>query len=137
MLIFVAPILGTIAAGQKAFACGYWHIARVTKDCVSQSPGEREREIQTRAEHFSADWISRLEPEPKPLLLQTFSTAARQSGAPLAATAQRSRPSTTLAFGRRASVSAASLAVSTAPLAVSVAASAAPLAACTLQGRSR
>src|SRR5882757_4490774 len=68
-------------------------MARVTKMVVGHSLllGVRPSR-KTFAGHFCSDWVSRLLPVWKPLPRQSATAAAWQSGAPLSAGAQRSRP---------------------------------------------
>src|SRR4029077_7954404 len=73
----------------------HWHSARVTKFSVLQSPGSRLRPgMNTLGEHFSAASVSRLLPSLKPLLWQSLSAPALQSGAPFAAPKQAAGPVT-------------------------------------------
>src|SRR6059058_2125987 len=68
--------------------------------------------MNTFGEHFSAASVSRLLPSLKPLLWQSLSAPALQSGAPLAATTHGARPLTIVDGFNRDRLSPASLAAS-------------------------
>src|SRR5690242_8623814 len=76
---------------------------------VSLTQSSSLRESNARAEHLREDVMSALLPVPNPLPLQIFSAAALQSGEPLGASRQRSRPSIMRVVGNFTSASVASL----------------------------
>src|SRR4051794_8356967 len=91
----------------------YWQTARVTWVSVRHSLSSGlPPDSSALAEQLRVVSTSRLLPSLNPLLWQSRSALALQSGAPLAATGQTARPVTPGDFASRASASAASSMVS-------------------------